>query len=46
MERIDLDEGPQREEVMLEWKQAVKWWEKRLQLKGRLTKGIITHHVV
>ena len=34
MERIDLDEGPQREEVMLQWKQAVKWWEKRLQLKG------------
>ena len=32
MEQIDLKEGPQREEVLLEWKQSVKWWEKRLQL--------------
>ena len=36
IERIDLKEGPQREEVMLEWRQAVKWWEKRLRLEGNL----------
>ena len=34
MDLIDLDEGPQRQEVMLEWKQAIRWWEKRLQLEG------------
>lgn len=33
MVRIDLNEGPQREEVMLEWKQAVKWWESDFSLK-------------
>ena len=38
MNRIDLDEVPQREEVMLQWKQAIRWWEKRLQLKGDVTR--------
>ena len=38
MDRIDLDEGPQREEVILQWKQAVKWWEKRLELAGELAR--------
>ena len=38
MEQIDLKEGPQREEVMLGWKQAVRWWEKRLELAGELAR--------
>ena len=45
LERIDLDEGPQREKVMLEWKQALKWWESDFNLK-ETHRGKIVHHVV